>query len=56
MTETSVDVNTNLHDKLTAVTEVLSRLSKLVLEDLEKAINATVGQDKQGRVNNCVMV
>ncbi|XP_035260894.1 tripartite motif-containing protein 65 [Anguilla anguilla] len=48
MKETSVNVNTNLQDKLSAVTEVLSRISKLVLEDLEKAINATVGQDKQG--------
>ncbi|KAJ8283872.1 hypothetical protein COCON_G00027220 [Conger conger] len=48
MTETSVNVNVNVQDKLTAVTEVLSRISKLVLEDLEKAVHATVGQDKQG--------
>ncbi|KAJ8264154.1 hypothetical protein GJAV_G00145840 [Gymnothorax javanicus] len=48
MTETSVDVNTNLEDKLGAVTEALSRISKLVVEDLEKAIHATVGQDQQG--------
>ncbi|KAJ8334072.1 hypothetical protein SKAU_G00397110 [Synaphobranchus kaupii] len=48
MKETSVNVDTNLQDKLATVTEALSRISKLVLEDLEKAINATVGQDKQG--------
>ncbi|KAG9350367.1 hypothetical protein JZ751_026722 [Albula glossodonta] len=48
MKETSLNVTTNLQDKLTAVTDVLSRISKLVSEDLEKAINAAVGQDKQG--------
>ncbi|KAJ8363599.1 hypothetical protein SKAU_G00124300 [Synaphobranchus kaupii] len=50
MKETSVNVDTNLQDKLATVTEALSRISKLVLEDLEKAINATVGQDKQDNV------
>ncbi|KAG7491754.1 hypothetical protein MATL_G00006740 [Megalops atlanticus] len=44
----SPSVTTNLQDKLTVVTDVLSRISKLVSEDLEKAINAAVGQDKQG--------
>ncbi|KAL4648071.1 tripartite motif-containing protein 65 isoform X1 [Arapaima gigas] len=42
------DVSTNLQDRLNVVTDVLSRISKLVVEDLEKAINMAIGQDKQG--------
>ncbi|KAM3859498.1 E3 ubiquitin-protein ligase TRIM65 [Diretmus argenteus] len=43
-----VDVTPNLQDRLNGVTEVLSRVSKLVSEDLEKAVSTAVGQDKQG--------
>ena len=39
----------NLQERLNGITEVLSRVSKLVTEDLEKAVSAVVGQDKQGR-------
>ncbi|CAL8262784.1 unnamed protein product [Arctogadus glacialis] len=38
----------NLQERLNGITEVLSRVSKLVTEDLEKAVSAVVGQDKQG--------
>ncbi|XP_067101338.1 E3 ubiquitin-protein ligase TRIM65 [Osmerus mordax] len=43
-----VDVTCNLQERLNGVTDVLSRISKLVSEDLEKAVCAAVGQDKQG--------
>ncbi|XP_026171956.1 tripartite motif-containing protein 65 isoform X2 [Mastacembelus armatus] len=42
------DVTANLQDRLNCVTDVLSRVSKLVSEDLEKAVSTTVGQDKDG--------
>ncbi|KAM4624044.1 E3 ubiquitin-protein ligase TRIM65 [Polymixia lowei] len=44
----SVEVTPNLQERLNTVTDVLSRVSKLVSEDLEKAVSTTVGQDKQG--------
>lgn len=46
--EIPVDVTPNLQEQLSGVTEVLSRVSKLVSEDLDKAVSAAVGQDKQG--------
>lgn len=42
------DVTPNLQDRLNGVTDVLSRVSKLVCEDLEKAVSSAVGQDKDG--------
>lgn len=42
------DVTPNLQDRLNGVTDVLSRVSKLVAEDLEKAVSTAVGQDKDG--------
>ncbi|XP_068161941.1 E3 ubiquitin-protein ligase TRIM65 isoform X2 [Antennarius striatus] len=42
------DITPNLQDRLNVVTEVLSRVSKLVSEDLEKAVSAAVDQDKDG--------
>ena len=47
------DLTPNLQDRLNGVTEVLSRVSKLVSEDLEKAVTAAVGPDKQGEQNRC---
>ncbi|CAL8262792.1 unnamed protein product [Arctogadus glacialis] len=46
--EFPVDMMPNLQERLNGITEVLSRVSKLVTEDLEKAVSAVVGQDKQG--------
>uniref|UniRef100_A0A1A8G8S4 Tripartite motif containing 65 n=3 Tax=Nothobranchius korthausae TaxID=1143690 RepID=A0A1A8G8S4_9TELE len=42
------DVSPNLQDRINGVTDVLSRVSKLVSEDLEKAVGTAVGQDKDG--------
>ncbi|XP_042363851.1 tripartite motif-containing protein 65 [Plectropomus leopardus] len=42
------DVSSNLQDRLNSVTDVLSRVSKLVCEDLEKAVSAAMGPDKDG--------
>lgn len=44
------DVTPNLQDRLNGVTDVLSRVSKLVAEDLEKAVSTAVGQDKDGKL------
>lgn len=44
------DVTPNLQDRLNGVTDILSRVSKLVSEDLEKAVSSAVGQDKDGNV------
>lgn len=46
--EIHTNVTPNLSDRLNGVTEVLSRVSKLVSEDLEKAVSTAVGQDKDG--------
>ncbi|CAN9508957.1 unnamed protein product [Ophioblennius macclurei] len=46
--EIPTDVTPNLQDRLNGITEVLSRVSKLVSEDLEKAVSTAVGQDKDG--------
>ncbi|KAG7271221.1 hypothetical protein CRUP_003398 [Coryphaenoides rupestris] len=46
--EIPLDVTPNLQERLSGVTEVLTRVSKLVSEDLDKAVSAAVGQDKQG--------
>lgn len=43
-----VDVTPNLQERLMGITDVLSRVSKLVSEDLEKAVTTAVDQDKQG--------
>ncbi|XP_014034964.1 tripartite motif-containing protein 65 [Salmo salar] len=48
MKDIPVDVTPNLQERLSGVTDVLSRISKLVSEDLEKAVSTAVGQDKQG--------
>ncbi|KAF3704708.1 Tripartite motif-containing protein 65 [Channa argus] len=44
----STDVTPNLQDQLNGVTDVLSRVSKMVSEDLDRAVNTAVGQDKDG--------
>ncbi|KAM4525488.1 E3 ubiquitin-protein ligase TRIM65 isoform 2-T2 [Odontesthes bonariensis] len=46
--EIPTDVSPNLEERLNCVTDVLSRVSKLVSEDLERAVSTTVGQDKDG--------
>lgn len=46
--DVATDVKLNLQDRLNAVTEILSRVSKLVSDDLDKAVSSTVGQDKDG--------
>lgn len=43
-----VDVHVSVEEKLTPVTDVLSRVSKLVCEDLERAVQVSAGQDKEG--------
>ncbi|XP_058477463.1 E3 ubiquitin-protein ligase TRIM65 [Solea solea] len=43
-----IDVAPNLQDRLSGVTEILSRVSKLVSEDLDRAVSTAVGQDKDG--------
>lgn len=43
-----VDVSVNLQEKLNPVTDVLSRISKLVCEDLDKAVYAVVSHTKEG--------
>lgn len=45
------DVTPNLQERLNCVTEVLSRVSKLVCEDLDKAVGSAVGQDKDGNLS-----
>lgn len=42
------EVTPNLQDRLNGVTDVLSRVFKLVSEDLDKAVSSAVGQDKDG--------
>ncbi|KAL3046023.1 hypothetical protein OYC64_004102 [Pagothenia borchgrevinki] len=42
------DVTPTLQERLNGVTDVLSRVSKLVSEDLEKAVSTAVGPDKDG--------
>ncbi|KAG7232859.1 hypothetical protein INR49_008027 [Caranx melampygus] len=42
------DVCPNLQERLSGITDVLSRISKLVSEDLDKAVSMTVGQDRDG--------
>ncbi|XP_077594368.1 E3 ubiquitin-protein ligase TRIM65 isoform X1 [Stigmatopora nigra] len=42
------DISPQPQDRLNAVAEVLSRISKLVTEDLDKAVCAVVGQDSEG--------
>lgn len=46
--EIPTDVTSNLQDRLNGVTDILSRVSKLVSEDLEKAVSTAVGHDKDG--------
>ncbi|XP_041829250.1 tripartite motif-containing protein 65 [Melanotaenia boesemani] len=46
--EIPTDISPNLQDRLNCVTDVLSRVSKLVSEDLEKAVSSAVGQDQDG--------
>ncbi len=43
-----VDVHVSVQEKLTPVTDALSRVSKLVCEDLERAVQVSAGQDKEG--------
>lgn len=43
-----VDVHLSVQEKLTPVTDALSRVSKLVCEDLERAVQLSAGQDKEG--------
>lgn len=46
--DVSVDVHVSAQEKLTPVTDVLSRVSKLVCEDLERATLVTGGPEKDG--------
>lgn len=46
--EVPVDVNTCLQEKLNPLTDILSRVSKLVCEDLERAVHMFAGQEKEG--------
>lgn len=46
--DVATDVKPNLQDRLNAVTEILSRLSKLVSDDLDKAVSSAGDQDKDG--------
>lgn len=39
----------SLQDRLSPLTDLLSRLSKLVSDDLDKAVSAAVGQDREGK-------
>uniref|UniRef100_A0A8C6SJJ4 Tripartite motif containing 65 n=1 Tax=Neogobius melanostomus TaxID=47308 RepID=A0A8C6SJJ4_9GOBI len=41
------EVSSSLQERLSGVTEVLSRVSKLLHEDLERALGAALGLDKQ---------
>ncbi|KAF5909072.1 tripartite motif-containing protein 65-like, partial [Clarias magur] len=43
-----VEVSVNLQEKLNPVMEILSRISKLVCEDLDKAVYAVVSHTKEG--------
>uniref|UniRef100_A0A8C2JAC5 Tripartite motif containing 65 n=1 Tax=Cyprinus carpio TaxID=7962 RepID=A0A8C2JAC5_CYPCA len=43
-----VDVHVSVQEKLTPITDVLSRVSKLVCEDLERAVQVSGGQEKEG--------
>lgn len=45
------DVTPNLQERLNGVTDVLSRVSKLVSEDLDKAVSSALGQDKDGKLS-----
>ncbi|CAK6976447.1 tripartite motif-containing protein 65 [Scomber scombrus] len=45
--EIPTDIPPTLQERLNGVTEVLSRVSKMVSEDLEKAVSTAVGQDKE---------
>lgn len=49
------DVTPNLQERLNGVTDVLSRVSKLVSEDLEKAVSTAVGPDKDGKMPSGMM-
>ncbi|KAM9773803.1 E3 ubiquitin-protein ligase TRIM65 [Syngnathus typhle] len=44
----SSDFTPHLQDRLSGITEALTRISKLVVEDLERAVCAVVGQDIEG--------
>lgn len=46
--DVATNVKPNIQDHLHAVTEILSRISKLVSDDLDKAVSSTVGHDKEG--------
>lgn len=41
-------MTSTLQDRLNGVTDILSRVSKLVSEDLEKAVTTAVGHDREG--------
>lgn len=43
----STQVSSNLQERLSGVTDVLSRVSKLLHEDLERAVGSALGLDKQ---------
>ncbi|XP_062859696.1 E3 ubiquitin-protein ligase TRIM65 [Trichomycterus rosablanca] len=43
-----LDVSVNVQDKLAPVTDVLSRIAKLVCEDLDKTVYASVIHNKEG--------
>ncbi|XP_026131988.1 tripartite motif-containing protein 65-like [Carassius auratus] len=46
-TNVPVEVHVSVQEKLMPVTEILSRVSKLVCEDLERAVQVSAGQDKE---------
>ncbi|XP_011616838.2 tripartite motif-containing protein 65 isoform X1 [Takifugu rubripes] len=43
----ATNVKPNIQDHLNAVTEILSRISKLVSDDLDKAVSSTEGHEKE---------
>ncbi|XP_051968953.1 tripartite motif-containing protein 65 [Xyrauchen texanus] len=47
ISEVAVDVNISVLEKLNPITDVLTRVSKMVCEDLERAVQVIGGQDKE---------
>ncbi|XP_061912266.1 E3 ubiquitin-protein ligase TRIM65 [Entelurus aequoreus] len=46
--KTSTDITPILQDRISGIMEVLTRVSKLVIEDLDRAVCTAVGHDKDG--------
>lgn len=50
--EVPTDITPNLQERLNGITDILSRVSKLVSEDLDKAVTTAMGHDKDGNLNS----